>query len=171
LDWCRPGIWARHHTVLPRMPPFHVRMPASRQMSPKEAKTNRRRSRTVSGSESYRRAGFTARVVSKHACGSRDRLILVGWPHLNAVAPQLMGSSGQEETAVAESALPSQSANDEGLSPQRKFDQLHWQRLEPFKKLAEMLLTHLEGSELLSGASAIRSSGSDQRQHQSPPSS
>jgi transposase len=56
-----------------------------------------------------------------------------------------MGSSGQEETAVAESALPSQSANDEGLSPQRKFDQLHWQRLEPFKKLAEMLLTHLEG--------------------------
>jgi hypothetical protein len=45
-------------------------------------------------------------------------------------------------------------------------DQLRWQRLPSFQKLADMLLKHLErDSELLPDQGPLRSRGSDQRQH------
>jgi len=53
---------------------------------------------------------------------------------------------------------------------QRWMDQLRWQRLRPFQKLAEMLLNHLEGIgghlELLPHQSAPGNGGGHQRKHQ-----
>ena len=45
-------------------------------------------------------------------------------------------------------------------------DQLRWQRLPSFQKLAEMLLKHLDGIlNYCRTRSALRGRGSDQRQH------
>ena len=52
---------------------------------------------------------------------------------------------------------------------QRWIDQLRWQRLAPFQKLAEMLVDHLDGHpELLPHQSTFRRGGSHQREHQIP---
>jgi transposase len=50
---------------------------------------------------------------------------------------------------------------------ERWIDQLRWQRLEPFQKLAEMLLDHLEGIlKLLPHQGSSRGSGGRKWEHQ-----
>ncbi len=80
-------------------------------------------------------------------------------------AAQPMGASGRQKTAVTQRSFPPKSAHDEAYLLKESLDrlwtyryekaalrylnqwidQLRWQRLKPFQKLAVTLLRHLEG--------------------------
>ena len=105
--------------------------------------------------DEVRRAEFFRKGGSDARAGQRKAL---------AAAEPLDEPDGRQ-AAGAEPAVPAQPASVQGLHPQREsgpavdlplrrgdaqlpatwIDQLRWQRLEPFQKLAEMLLDHLDG--------------------------
>ena len=99
--------------------------------------------------EFFRKGGRMRGLVK-----GKRRLLLSRWVHLDSRKRQLLNELFRLNRRMMKAYLLKESLDRlwtyryEGAALRylnQWIDQLRWQRLEPFKKLAEMLLSHLEG--------------------------